>query len=122
MSWRSVFGLDAVEFVIFWASVITASLTVGVMMNKPELTFLLLAAAAVGYGFLRRRALRNLPAGEQLGSGKLVRQLQDDQAAATDYFERRIQELEERLDFAERLLAESGDRRLDGQSAGRRAD
>jgi hypothetical protein len=35
--------------------------------------------------------------------------VQDDQAAATDYFERRIQELEERLDFAERLLARERD-------------
>ncbi|HET9152182.1 MAG TPA: hypothetical protein VLB00_13375 [Gemmatimonadales bacterium] len=111
MSWRSVFGLDAVEFVIFWASAITASLTLGVLMDKPELTFLLLATAAIGYGFLRRRALRHLPAGEQVSGGKLLQQVQDDQAAATDYFERRIQELEERLDFAERLLARGQEER-----------
>jgi hypothetical protein len=40
--------------------------------------------------------------------------LQDDQQATADYFERKIAELEERLDFTERMLSEKSAGRLDG--------
>lgn len=114
MSWRSVLGLDGVEFVIFWAVSIMVSLTLGVLAESPELTFLLLAVAGVVYAVLRRRALSNLPDQVTGQLGNLVAQLQDDQQASADYFERKIAELEERLDFTERLLAEKSAGRLDG--------
>jgi hypothetical protein len=105
VSWRSVFGLDGVEFVIFWAVSIMVSLTLGVLADTPELSFLLLAVAGVAYAFLRRRALKHLPEPNSGQVGELVAQLQDDQAASSEFFERRIAELEERLDFTERMLA-----------------
>lgn len=114
MSWRSVFGLDAVEFIIFWAVSIMVGLTIGVLADMPEITFLLLAVAAVGYAFLRRRALGHLPDQITGRAEEQLAQLQDDQQAAADYFERKIAELEERLDFAERLLAAKTAGRLDG--------
>jgi membrane protein implicated in regulation of membrane protease activity len=113
MSWRSVFGLDGVEFVIFWAVSVMVSLTLGVLADSPELSFLLLAVAGVAYAVLRRRALRNLPDQVTGQFGDLVAQLQDDQQASTEYFERKIAELEERVDFAERLLARGQDERLE---------
>ncbi|HET9604768.1 MAG TPA: hypothetical protein VFO96_10790 [Gemmatimonadales bacterium] len=116
MSWRGVFGLDGVEFVIFWAVSIMVSLTIGVMGNMPEMTFLLLAVAGVAYAILRRRALKHLPDHVTGQVGDLVAQLQDDQQAATDYFERRIAELEERLDFTERMLARGQDERLKAEN------
>lgn len=114
MSWRSVFGLDGVEFVIFWAVSIMVSLTLGVLADTPEISFLLLAVAGVVYVVLRRRALRNLPSQVTGQVGDLVAQLQDDQQATADYFERKIAELEERLDFTERMLSEKSAGRLDG--------
>jgi hypothetical protein len=116
MSWRGVFGLDGVEFVIFWAVSIMVSLTIGVMGNMPEMTFLLLAVAGVAYAILRRRALKHLPDQATGQVGDLVAQLQDDQQAATDYVERRIAELEERLDFTERMLARGQDERLKAEN------
>jgi apolipoprotein N-acyltransferase len=112
MSWRSVFGLDGVEFVIFWAVSIMVSLTLGVLADTPEISFLLLAVAGVVYVVLRRRALRNLPSQVTGQVGDLVAQLQDDQQATADYFERKIAELEERLDFTERMLSRGEDERL----------
>ncbi|HET8763440.1 MAG TPA: hypothetical protein VFM12_08475 [Gemmatimonadales bacterium] len=116
MSWRSVFGLDGVEFVIFWAVSIMVGLTIGVLLDMPEITFLLLAVAGVAYAFLRRRALKQLPDQVSGRLGEHVAQLQEDQQAATDYFERKIAELEERLDFAERLLARGQDERLKAEN------
>ena len=116
MSWRSVLGLDGVEFVIFWAVSIMVSLTLGVLADSPEFTFLLLAVAGVAYAVLRRRALRNLPDQVTGQLGNLVAQLQDDQQASAEYFERKIAELEERLDFTERLLARGQDERLKAEN------
>ena len=45
-------------------------------------------------------------------TSSVVARLQDEQAASADFFERRINELEERLDFTERLLTEQRDRQL----------
>lgn len=114
MSWRSVFGLDGVEFVIFWAVSLMVALTLGVLADMPELTFLLLAVAGVAYAFLRRRALKQLPDHVTGRVGDLVAQLQDDQQASVEYFERKIAELEERVDFAERMLAAKTAGRIDG--------
>lgn len=117
MSWRSTFGLDGVEFVIFWAVSIVTALTLGVLADMPEITFLLLAVAGVAYAFMRRRALKHLPAPEAGQVGDLVAQLQEDQLAASEYFERRMAELEERLDFAERMLARGQDERLKAENS-----
>jgi hypothetical protein len=114
MSWRSVFGLDGVEFVIFWAVSITVGMVVGVLTDMPELAFSVFALAGVIFVFLRRAALRQLPPQEGAKVNELVAQLQDDQQATADYFERKIAELEERLDFTERMLSEKSAGRLDG--------
>lgn len=116
MSWRSVFGLDAIEFIIFWAVSITIGMVIGVITDMPEVAFTIFAIAAVVFAFLRRAALRNLPPQESGKLNELVAQLQDDQQAATDYFERRIAELEERLDFTERMLARGEDARLKAEN------
>jgi membrane protein implicated in regulation of membrane protease activity len=111
VSWRSVFGLDAVEFVIFWAVSIVMGMVIGVMTNMPELAFTIFAFAGIVFAFLRRAALRKLPPQESGKVNELVAQLQDDQQASVDYFERKIAELEERVDFAERLLAKGEEHR-----------
>ncbi|HET7601407.1 MAG TPA: hypothetical protein VFK36_00225, partial [Gemmatimonadales bacterium] len=111
-----VFGLDAVEFIIFWAVSIMVGLTIGVLLDTPEITFMLLAVAAVAYAFIRRRALKQLPDQVTGRVGEELAQLQEDQQAATDYFERKIGELEERLDFTERMLARGQDERLKAEN------
>lgn len=111
MSWRSVFGLDGVEFAVFVGVSVILSIAIGSLTTVPEIGFGVLALSAVVYAFLRRAALRQLPpqGGRQLD--ELAAQLQDEQQAASDYFERRIAELEERIDFAERLLAQGQEQR-----------
>jgi hypothetical protein len=116
MSWRSVFGLDPVEFIIFWAVSITVGITLGVMADMPELSFGVFAVAGALYAFVRRHAMRNLPVLESRKLDEVVAQLQDDQIAASEFFERRIAELEERLDFAERMLARGHDERLKAEN------
>jgi hypothetical protein len=66
----------------------------------------------VGYALLRRRALKGLVDGMNADAAAVVARLQDEQAASADFFERRINELEERLDFTERLLTEQRNQQL----------
>lgn len=103
MNWRKTFGLDPIEFIIFWG--VAMGMGAGLVDLSREDAFfpLIVGLAAVLYAFLRRRALKRL--GGEPGSADALAELRDDQAAATDYFERRIAELEERLDFTERMLA-----------------
>ncbi len=113
MSWRGVFGLDGVEFVLFWAGSIVTAILVGVASEEPAAAMSMLVLAAFVYAVLRRRALRGLPAQDGGKLEELVAQLQDEQSAASEFFERRIAELEERVDFAERMLARGQEERLE---------
>lgn len=111
MSWRSVVGLDGIEFSVFVGVSVIVSMAVGSLTNVPEIGFGVLAFSAVVFAFLRRAALRQLPPEAGHKMDELAAQLQDEQQAASEYFERRIAELEERIDFAERLLAQGQEQR-----------
>jgi hypothetical protein len=88
VSWRSVFGLDAVDFVNFWAVSIVMGMVIGVMTNMPDLAFTNFAFAGIVFAFLRRAALRKLPPQETGKENELVAQLQDDLLASVVFFER----------------------------------
>lgn len=112
MSWKRTFGLDPIEFIVYW--VVTMMIMVGLVEMSGEDGFvpLVLGVSGVAYVFLRRRILRELKDAPSGSSEAMLARLQDEQAASADFFERRINELEERLDFTERLLTEQRDRQL----------
>lgn len=112
MSWKRTFGLDPIEFVIFWAVTILASVFFTELTGVDAFVPMTLGVAGVTYVFLRRRILRDLGDGTSTDAAALVARLQDEHAASADFFERRINELEERLDFTERLLTEQRNQQL----------
>ncbi len=112
MSWKRTFGLDPIEFIMFWAVTIFATIGFVELTNEDAFVPLMLGIGGVAYVFLRRRVLRDLREGPGGDTDALLARLQDEQAASADFFERRINELEERLDFTERLLTEQRSQQL----------
>lgn len=112
MSWKRIFGLDPVEFIIYWFVAIAAGVFLTEASGMDALIPLSMAVSGVGYALLRRRAVKALGEGIQGDAAALVARLQDEHAASADFFERRINELEERLDFTERLLTEQRSQQL----------
>ena len=112
MTWRRIFGLDPVEFILSWFIAFAVGVFLTDSSGMEELIPLTLAVSAGGYAFLRRRALAKGGSDLPEDTSSVVARLQDEQAASADFFERRINELEERLDFTERLLTEQRDRQL----------
>jgi len=112
MSWKRIFGLDPVEFIVYWFVAIAAGVFLTGASGMDELIPLSMAVSGVGYAVLRRRALKGLGEGMHADAAALVARLQDEHAASADFFERRINELEERLDFTERLLTEQRNQQL----------
>lgn len=112
MSWKRTFGLDPIEFIVYW--VVSMMIMVGLVEMSGEDGFvpLVLGVSGVAYVFLRRRILRELKDAPSETRDAVLARLQDEQASSADFFERRINELEERLDFTERLLTEQRDRQL----------
>lgn len=112
MKWKRIFGLDPIEFVIFWAVTILASVFFTELTGVDAFVPMTLGVAGVAYAFMRRRILKDLGDEMSTDAAALVARLQDEHAASADFFERRINELEERLDFTERLLTEQRSQQL----------
>jgi hypothetical protein len=112
MTWRRIFGLDPIEFIIYWFVAIMAGVFLTEASGMDEVIPLTMGVSALGYALLRRRALSRGGSDLSEDTSSVVARLQDEQAASADFFERRINELEERLDFTERLLTEQRDRQL----------
>ncbi len=118
MSWfRSHFGLDGVDTTIHVAVTFCGVVMVGASMPHPWATvvgFKLVAVSLVLFAWRRNRALKQLVLRGELGmtSGQMaVERLAEVEQRLGDLegASARIAELEERLDFAERMLA-AGDR------------
>ena len=112
MTWRRIFGLDPIEFIIYWFVAIMAGVFLTEASGMDEVIPLTMGVSALGYALLRRRALSRGGSDLSEDTSSVVARLQDEQAASADFFERRVNELEERLDFTERLLTEQRDRQL----------
>lgn len=112
MKWKRIFGLDPIEFVIFWSVTILASVFFMELTGVDAFVPMTLGVAGVTYAFMRRHILKGLGDEVSTDSAALVARLQDEHAASADFFERRINELEERLDFTERLLTEQRSQQL----------
>lgn len=108
--WRRWFGLHPVDMVVHFA---VGGFLIGVMANLPEpqadpLALLMAAGVLAAYAWRRQRAVATLPvAGVNSGEVRLADL--DAQAEEIHDLRGRMAELEERLDFAERLLAKQAD-------------
>jgi hypothetical protein len=108
--WRRIFGLDPIDLTIH---VTVTGLVAGVLStsggNEETIVLGVLALGTVLYAWRRQRALRTLPAPpledyERARIEDLEARMADLEAAHG-----RLLELEERLDFTERMLARSGE-------------
>lgn len=114
MSWiRRTFGLDGVDLVIH-AGVTFFIMLIGSAIWSHEAAETMLATVSgvslVVLGVRRHRALRNLPTE---ATGELAAERIAELEARVEELEQaefRMHELEERLDFAERLLAQARER------------
>lgn len=117
MSLRTIFGLDAVELGIH-ALVTAIVLSFAATFNRPNEALFFVSATAVSSLVLlsirRRLALRKLePKGLTTGemTAERIAELEE-RIAELEAGQTRMAELEERLDFAERLLAQAPAERL----------
>lgn len=107
--WRRQFGLHPVEFVLY---VVAGGFVVGAVgdASHNDAIPMLVTAGWLGmYAWLRHRAIARLPTGGEMTSGEVRLAELDAQGEELHDLRGRVMELEERLDFAERLLAKSRD-------------
>lgn len=105
--WKRAFGLDPVDFIIHF---LAGGFIVGGLAeaSKNDVVALLgTAALFAAYAWRRQRAIAALPAGAGFSSGEVKLAELDAQAEELHELRGRLAELEERLDFTERMLAKS---------------
>lgn len=113
--WKRIFGIDVVNTILvgvgsFFVVIFTSELT-----HSDEMAMGAAVLCIFGYGLLRHYALQALPpADETSGSwrlGDVEARLQE-----LETLQARVAELEERVDFSERMLAaKSEPARLEGK-------
>ena len=106
--WRRAFGLDPVDFIVHF---LAGGLVVGGLADASANDTVGMLGAAVlflSYAWRRQRALAALPAAG-MTSGEVKLAELEAQAEELHELRGRMAELEERLDFTERLLARQAD-------------
>ncbi|HEU4827662.1 MAG TPA: hypothetical protein VFT04_00570 [Gemmatimonadales bacterium] len=114
MSVKSRIGLDGFDLFIHLAITACIFATMAITGAEEEL-FLLLAASLAVLTVRRRLALRRAPA-EQAEGDSRVEELEH-RVAELEAGQYRMMEIEERLDFAERLLTRDAEARKLGQGS-----
>ncbi len=105
--WKRTFGLDPIDFILHF---LIGGFIVGGLgeASKNDVVALVSTAALFAvYAWRRQRALAALPAGVGYSSGEVKLAELDAQAEELHELRGRLAELEERLDFTERMLAKS---------------
>lgn len=104
-TWRRIFGTDPVETLLWGAGAFL--LTMWTMDFYRDHNFGTAAAllSVVAYGVRRAAALKGIGAGEMTSGAYRAADL-DARLAELEQLHARVAELEERVDFGERLLAE----------------
>lgn len=114
--WKRQFGLHPVDMAIH--AFVGGFLCAGIddAFHRDSLTLLALAGVIAVYAWRRGRALAQLPATGGTTSGEVRLAELDAQAEELHEVRTRVAELEERLDFAERMLAQQRDPAQIGRS------
>ena len=104
ISWRRIFGVDLVEMTIWAAASFLTTLMVVEYYHDRMPGFAAALLLLLAFGARRHAALKTLPPdGETSGSWRMADV--DSRLAELEAMQTRVAELEERVDFAERLLA-----------------
>jgi hypothetical protein len=104
-SWRRIFGLDVVNTVLVGVGSFFIVIGIAELTHNDGLSLGAAALCALGYGILRHYALQALPPEEET-SGSWRMSDVEARLAELETLQSRVAELEERVDFSERLLAE----------------
>lgn len=107
--WKRRVGVDEVETLLWVAG---AGMTVTLMAEAsrdPIVAMLTGLVCLVGFGIRRAIGLRALPAGEETSGGYRLADVEG-RLAELEALHARVAELEERVDFSERLLADPAQR------------
>lgn len=105
--WKRTFGLHPVDFIIHFVAggFIVAALADA--SRNDAVSFIGIGALLAAYAWRRQRAIARLPAsGSGMTSGEVRLAELDAQGEELHEMRTRMAELEERLDFAERMLAQ----------------
>lgn len=102
--WRRIFGIDVVNTVLVAAGSFAVVIFVGELTGSGELALGTMALCIGGFGILRHYALKSLPREEETSGSWRAAELEA-RVADLELMSARVAELEERLDFTERLLA-----------------
>jgi hypothetical protein len=110
MSVRSTFGIDGFDLFVHLVVTICAIIMLGPVMELPPAVALVLVptASILVLAIRRRLGLRNLPPEALEVDGERVYELEF-RVRELEAAQERLLELEERIDFAERLLAREAD-------------
>jgi hypothetical protein len=103
-AWRRIFGIDVVNSILYVAGSFAAVIFIGELTGSGELAVGTMALCIGGYGILRHYALKALPPEEETSGAWRAAELEA-RVADLELMGQRVAELEERLDFAERMLA-----------------
>lgn len=106
--WKRIFGLDVVNSVLVAAGAFATVIFVGELTNSGEMAMGAMVLCIGGYGILRHYGLKSLPPEDETSGSWRVGELEA-RVAELEQMNERMAELEERLDFTERLLAKSSE-------------
>jgi hypothetical protein len=104
--WRRHFGLHPVDMTIHLVGTILLSIAAAEASGDDALSILVLVIGLAAYGWRRHRAIAALPA-NSFTSGESRAIEFEAQAEELHDLRGRLAELDERVDFAERMLAQS---------------
>ena len=112
--WRRTFGIDFVETALILFGSFLFVVFVAETFPGDEPGILAAIACTIGFGVRRHFALKQLPPADEVSGGYRLADVEG-RLAEVEFLHRRVAELEERLDFTERLVATKVDpSRLEG--------
>jgi hypothetical protein len=102
--WKRVFGLDVVNTLLVAGGSFFVVIGIAELTHNDGLSLGAAALCAMGYGILRHYALQALPPEEETSGSWRMADVEA-RLAELEALQHRVAELEERVDFSERLLA-----------------
>lgn len=106
--WKRIFGIDVVNTILVAAGSFATVIFVGELTNSGEMAMGAMVLCIGGFGILRHYGLKSLPPEDETSGSWRVGDLEA-RVAELEQMTGRMAELEERIDFAERLLAKPAD-------------
>jgi hypothetical protein len=112
--WKRTFGTDFVEtaLILFGSFLFVVLIAESFPSDEPGIVAAI--ACTIAYGIRRHFALKALPPADETSGGYRLADVEG-RLSEVEFLHRRVAELEERLDFTERLIATKVDpSRLEG--------